>query len=329
VRIAQGTQGVFQDARPVPAGYSATAILGAYRFTGSVATASSYRLILRDHQFPTGFSQLRAAVVQDGAAVLTQTGAGTTASFTLNAGPVQVIVSGAPQGAGANSLFGFALEPAAGGAVVTSGSQGVGSLFGTRNLTIVAAGSYDAVVSDLQFPSGFQELAAAITQGPNLIGQIFGSGRIPFMAQPGIYSINLLARPVTNTEYGTWGYDVSNTPPAPTISFTAAASNVAAQGSTTLTWSATNATSCTATGGWTGSKATSGSEPTAPLSAATTFTLNCSGAGGSSTGSVTVGITPPVSSGGGGRMDYLLLGLVLSLLGFRLVTVRTVARRSH
>ena len=61
--------------------------------------------------------------------------------------------------------------------------------------------------------------------------------------------------------------------------------------SATLSWSSTNATSCSAGGSWSGSKSTSGSASTGALSATSTFTLLCSGPGGSTSQSVTVVVT--------------------------------------
>ncbi len=58
-----------------------------------------------------------------------------------------------------------------------------------------------------------------------------------------------------------------------------------------MSWSSTNATSCSASGSWSGTKATSGSASTGALTAASTFTLLCSGAGGSTSQSATVGVT--------------------------------------
>src|SRR5687768_8340996 len=49
-------------------------------------------------------------------------------------------------------------------------------------------------------------------------------------------------------------------PPAPTLAFSAAASNVPSGGSTTLNWSSTDVTACTASGAWSGSKPGQGSE---------------------------------------------------------------------
>ncbi|MEM7080963.1 MAG: hypothetical protein AAF513_20275 [Pseudomonadota bacterium] len=69
--------------------------------------------------------------------------------------------------------------------------------------------------------------------------------------------------------------------PAPTLSFGASSTNLDEGQTATLTWSSNNATGCEAGGGWGGSQPTSGSTSVGPLSAATTFSLSCSGAGGS------------------------------------------------
>ncbi len=71
-------------------------------------------------------------------------------------------------------------------------------------------------------------------------------------------------------------------PPAPTCTFSASPS---ATVPSTLTWSSTNATSCTGGGFGTGN-ATAGS---ASVSTAGTYTLTCTGAGGSCTQSLSVG----------------------------------------
>ena len=85
---------------------------------------------------------------------------------------------------------------------------------------------------------------------------------------------------------------VSGGSPAPTLTLTADPLSVTSGDSTTLSWSATNVDSCTASGGWSGSRATSGSEQSAALSADTTFTLTCSGTAGQVTDSVDVTVSP-------------------------------------
>jgi hypothetical protein len=81
--------------------------------------------------------------------------------------------------------------------------------------------------------------------------------------------------------------------PVPTVSLTANPTSVASGGASTLTWSSTNATSCTASGDWSGTKATSGSQSTGALTASGNFTLTCTGAGGSASASATVTLTGP------------------------------------
>jgi hypothetical protein len=80
-------------------------------------------------------------------------------------------------------------------------------------------------------------------------------------------------------------------PPAPNVSLSADSATVSLQGSTTLQWTADNAASCTASGGWTGARGLSGSETVGPLAATTTFVLTCTGSGGSASQRVSVAVT--------------------------------------
>lgn len=77
---------------------------------------------------------------------------------------------------------------------------------------------------------------------------------------------------------------------APTVSISASPSLVDANANTTLTWSSSNATSCSATGGWSGNKSLSGSQMVGPISSGTTFELNCTGTGGTTTRSAFVSV---------------------------------------
>jgi hypothetical protein len=81
--------------------------------------------------------------------------------------------------------------------------------------------------------------------------------------------------------------------PAPTVSLAATPAAITSGSKSTLTWSGTNATSCTASGGWAGTEATSGTASIAPTST-TTYTLACSGSGG--TGQVSTTITVGAAS---------------------------------
>jgi hypothetical protein len=77
---------------------------------------------------------------------------------------------------------------------------------------------------------------------------------------------------------------------APGLSLSASPASVAAGSFSTLTWNASNARSCDASGGWSGSKGLSGTETVGPIDADTSFRLSCSGDGGGVSRQVAVGI---------------------------------------
>jgi hypothetical protein len=80
--------------------------------------------------------------------------------------------------------------------------------------------------------------------------------------------------------------------PNPTVTLSAAKNPVDYNSATTLTWTTANATSCTASGDWSGGKsATGGNESTGNLTTAKTYTLTCSnGVVDSAPSSVTVNV---------------------------------------
>jgi hypothetical protein len=110
--------------------------------------------------------------------------------------------------------------------------------------------------------------------------------------------------------------------PAPTVSIAASPTTLTVGASTTLTWSSTHATSCSASGAWSGAQAVSGTQSETPAqTGATTYTLTCSGDGGSATASATVEVNAVTvvgklsgKVGGGGAMGWETLGLELLVL---------------
>ena len=90
---------------------------------------------------------------------------------------------------------------------------------------------------------------------------------------------------------------VSVTKAAPAIILSASPSTVKSGAASTLTWSSTNATACTASGGWTGSLATSGARATSAVNATTTYTISCAGIGGTATQSAIVTVAASSNSG--------------------------------
>jgi uncharacterized repeat protein (TIGR01451 family) len=100
-----------------------------------------------------------------------------------------------------------------------------------------------------------------------------------------------------DTQYGP---DQTFTTPCPSLSYPLPTVDLKANGSdgpitipsgssAILSWTSANATSCVASGAWSGTKGTSGSESTGPLtSGPKTYVLTCTGPGGSATDSVTI-----------------------------------------
>jgi len=78
---------------------------------------------------------------------------------------------------------------------------------------------------------------------------------------------------------------------APSVSLTASPPTVTPGGSSTLTWTSTNATTCNGAP-WTSSTAANSSQSVTPA-ATTTYTLTCSGPGGSGQDSATVTVNQP------------------------------------
>jgi hypothetical protein len=83
----------------------------------------------------------------------------------------------------------------------------------------------------------------------------------------------------------------SSTPstPSPIVTLSSSSASVIVGEVVTLSWSSTNATSCSASGAWTGSKAVNGNEDvTISTSGANNFSLSCTGEGGSGSSSASV-----------------------------------------
>ena len=82
----------------------------------------------------------------------------------------------------------------------------------------------------------------------------------------------------------------SPAPAAPTLQLQALPTEVA-DGSTVLSWSATDADTCLASGDWSGARLIAGSESLTPALGLRRYQLRCSGAGGSAEASVEVRVT--------------------------------------
>lgn len=128
------------------------------------------------------------------------------------------------------------------------------------------------------------ERSAPVTQGPFSVAEAKSPTLgTPAPATPGATNPSA---PATPSAPGT-----PDPAAAPTVSLTSATTNLNSGAATTLTWSTTNASSCSASGGWNGSRSLSGSQSTGPVNANTTYSLTCSGAGGTAVSMITISVT--------------------------------------
>lgn len=110
-------------------------------------------------------------------------------------------------------------------------------------------------------------------------------------------------------------------PPLPTdVNLTAQPATITTGSSATLTWTTTEAESCTASGGWSGSKSATGGSETVTPTTTTSYTLRCVGTTeDTATATVTVSAPPPPppppppGGGGGGAVDWWLMAGLLAL----------------
>lgn len=143
--------------------------------------------------------------------------------------------------------------------------------------TAVATSSYSSFSKTIDLPAGSHKL--------NISGSGLGRLRINRHTCARVVYLDI------TTFYG----PEPIAKPAPTISLSGSPTNIASGASSSLSWNATNATTCTAAGGWSGSKATSGSETVRPT-ASTQYSLTCSGDGGSSSTSAAINVSSTGSS---------------------------------
>lgn len=175
-------------------------------------------------------------------------------------------------------------------AAITYPSSGA-TVSGTA--TVNATASDNVGVAGVQFKVNGNNLGAEDTSSP------YSTSWNTTSLSNGTYTLTATARDAAGntTTSAPVTVTVSNAaaaPAAPTVSLTANPASIASGQSSSLTWSSTNATSCTASGGWTGTKTNSGTQSVSPTST-TNYTLSCTGTGGTAqqTAIVTVSSSSP------------------------------------
>jgi hypothetical protein len=315
----------------------------AYTLAVPVPAAGSYTATVNDLQAPVPLTGLQFALYQNGVAVSSQASNSGAVTATLAQGTAQLVIIAETNAntIGAGLVGVTVASTGSSPTTVLNTAQPVGTITGAGSVPLVVssaqAGAYTLALTDAEWPAAFQTLYAFITSGAKLVTSVNGGGSETVSLAAGSYLVTYAAVP--STTFGAGVYALSLSASAPTATFSVTPTSLSSGQSAALTWSSTGATGCTASGGWSGAEPTSGtSVSTGALSKTTSFTLVCSGPGGSTTPqtvtvTVTGTVTPPSGGsssggGGGGALDpaalawLALAGLLPRLLARRARTAR-------
>ena len=202
------------------------------------------------------------------------------------------------------------------GPLATNGSWSTGKLSNTTEYELTCTGQWGSATQSVTVTVSAQSPAVTLQASPSSLrsgesstltwssqnatsctasGAWSGSKGVSGSQSTGSVKENSIYT-LTCTGFGssaTQSATVSVTSSAPTVSLSAAPSTITSGASSILTWASTNATACTASGGWSGSKATSGTQSTGALTNSATYTVTCVGPGGSAVQSTTVSVKSP------------------------------------
>lgn len=309
VQLSQNGSVVYSNATAVSSG-NATTQTG-YFYNVTLPTTGNYSLVLNDLNFPASFKNMSVSVTRGTTTLGTLTSAGTLNLSNVSAGDVQINVIATPGGAG-QGLYGLTMNASGSATKLLNVTQGVGGSFATIPVDIATAGTYALRVSDMMAPQKLGQLLVAVTRDTQFIGEVIGSASVNVDTTPGTYKLNIIATTDTaaNAPFGMYGIAFGA---APALTLTPSAISVASGSNITLNWSSSDASTCTASDGWSGSKASSGNESIGPIITDTKLTLSCSGTTGTVNKSVTIQVklaaseTPQAKSGGGAMQWWLLL----------------------
>jgi hypothetical protein len=281
--------------------------------------AGNYQATANDFQFPSPLSAVQFAVAQNGI-VLAQESTVGTLQVTPVAGSIVLLVAATPPTNGSGLIDVNVQTGGASPQLTFDQVQLVNATGGitSQTFTVGAAGNYEVTLTDLAFPAKFENLALVASSDGAKLGSIYFGGTFPITVSPGSLQMTLIGIPTATQQYGMYAIGIVDAPPVVTL--TASPTTVAAGSLTALSWTATNASSCAASGGnFTGANLAATGTTAVAVTATTTYTLTCTGAGGSAAGTATVTATAaPASSGGGGiGLGTVACLSLLALVGSR------------
>lgn len=287
----------------------------AYAFVTPALTAGTYQASAADLQFPAPLTGLAFAVAQNGA-ILKQSAAAGTVSFTATAGPVVLLVSALTPAGNGNALLDLNIQSAGSTPLLlfdkTQTVSSTPALFDSQTLSIGTSAMFNVTVNDLAVPAPFLNLALVVSRGSTVLGKIVESGTFNFAGNPGDYQLTFIATPAAQQPYGLYAVAVAFGPPQVTL--TANPTSAIVGGLIELSWTTSDSTGCIPSGGsFMGSIALGSGMESVILNGATTYTLTCTGPGGSTSQSVSVTTTtapPPAGKSGGGEFDWEVSALI-------------------
>ncbi len=160
----------------------------------------------------------------------------------------------------------------------TPGSNGGSAITGYRVYRGTSSGG-ESLLSNLGVVNGYRD--TAVSAGVRYYYKISAVNSVGTSAQSNELNAVPTAQP--------------SAPAKPTASLKASPASISYNGTTSLSWSSSNSSSCSAS--WTGLHGTSGSQKVGPLTATKSYSISCSGAGGSASASATVKVAAaPVSA---------------------------------
>ena len=156
----------------------------------------------------------------------------------------------------------------------------------SANFTEQSAGTFNVTASGSPAPtfsaSGVRPSGVTLSSSGVLSGT-------PALGSAGSYPLTITASNGVAPD-ATQNFTLTVVSAGPGITFVASPATVSSGGSATLTWNS-NGTNCTASGAWSGVKASAGSQVLTSLSVTGAYTLTCSGAGGSASQTVTISVS--------------------------------------
>ena len=201
------------------------------------------------------------------------------------------------------SVLGFSLPALANGccqnpAVQTQDATNINYTTAVLNGNLTATGGCPPV--DVWFQYGKTVSYGLTSSHQNLSGAGVFSANISGLDACTTYNFRAVAKNTEKTAYGSNKTFTTPCYPLPVVDIKANGSDgpitINYNASATLSWTSSNASSCSASGDWSGSKSIAGSQSTGNLTSSKTYTITCTGLGGSVSDMVIVNVGNPVIS---------------------------------